>query len=237
MPRHKSFSAARPSHTPFSFPPPLAVATDGYGVSYMVSGEGEFFFHVSSRVSAPNTDSARFLGRIYEALREMKGVLLAAVEAEEAGRASSKAAGAAAGGGGSGSSSRRALSGTSAVPVTAPTSAASAAAAATVHPPPVPALLPGHGLHRHGVSFSFGTPALGPEASPALIPTPLTEATASEAGDDAASLGAAAATGVADEPQPASTLSSSETPSSPPAAVPGLTLIRNNSSSGRVHVT
>jgi hypothetical protein len=82
--------------SPLPLPPARrAVASDGYGVSYMVSGEGEVFFHVSSQVSAANTDSARFLGRIFTALTEMKAVLEVAVAAEEE-RAKAKGAGAAA---------------------------------------------------------------------------------------------------------------------------------------------
>lgn len=73
------------------------MAADGYGVSYMVSGEGEVFFHVSSQASAGNTDSRRFLGRIFTALTEMKAVLEVAVAAEEEqGRAKKAAKGAAA---------------------------------------------------------------------------------------------------------------------------------------------
>lgn len=75
------------------------VAEDGYGVSYMVSGERNFFFHVSSKRSHANTDSARFLRRIYEALDLMKEVLEQTMVEEKGGaaKASVEAVGAAAG--------------------------------------------------------------------------------------------------------------------------------------------
>ena len=47
------------------------VADDGYGVSYSIYGENRFFFNVSSKRSAPNTDSARLAGRIFQALDDM----------------------------------------------------------------------------------------------------------------------------------------------------------------------
>ena len=63
--------------------PPLAVRgglcspvhDDGYGVSYMVSGERELFFHVSSKRSSAHTDSARFVKHLFDALGEMKAIL------------------------------------------------------------------------------------------------------------------------------------------------------------------
>ncbi len=57
------------------------VHDDGYGVSYMVSGEREFFFHVSSKRSSSKTDSVRFVANIREALDEMKAVLELAIPA------------------------------------------------------------------------------------------------------------------------------------------------------------
>lgn len=56
------------------------VADEGYGVSYMVSGERELFFHVSSKKSAANTDSSRFAGKIAQALRDMKAILETATD-------------------------------------------------------------------------------------------------------------------------------------------------------------
>ena len=72
------------------------VSEDGYGVSYMVSGERELFFHVSSKRSCPRTDSARLVRHIFEALVEMKGVLSLAIAAEGKGGQGAEAGGAAA---------------------------------------------------------------------------------------------------------------------------------------------
>jgi len=48
------------------------VADDGYGVSYMIAGEDLLFFHVSSKKSSKETDSARFANTINDALRDMR---------------------------------------------------------------------------------------------------------------------------------------------------------------------
>lgn len=48
------------------------VADDGYGVSYIIAGEDIIFFHVSSKVSSPETDSQRFSRHIEQALADMK---------------------------------------------------------------------------------------------------------------------------------------------------------------------
>ena len=58
------------------------VAADGYGVSYMVSGEREIFFHVSSLFSSPATNSKRFVGHIFESLRDMRAILSIALDDE-----------------------------------------------------------------------------------------------------------------------------------------------------------
>lgn len=50
------------------------VADDGYGVSYMIAGEDMLFFHVSSKKSSAETDSARFANNISDALRDMKSM-------------------------------------------------------------------------------------------------------------------------------------------------------------------
>ena len=47
------------------------VADGGYGVSYMVAGRSRLYFHVSSKVSAPATDSSRFVSAIAQALDDM----------------------------------------------------------------------------------------------------------------------------------------------------------------------
>jgi carnitine O-palmitoyltransferase 1, liver isoform len=51
------------------------VADNGYGVSYMLSGEDEVFFHVSSKKTCEDTDSARFADGIVQAMADMKEVL------------------------------------------------------------------------------------------------------------------------------------------------------------------
>ncbi|KAG8191650.1 hypothetical protein JTE90_016443 [Oedothorax gibbosus] len=51
------------------------VADDGYGVSYIIAGEDILFFHISSKVSSPETDSDRFRRHIEEALGDMKTLL------------------------------------------------------------------------------------------------------------------------------------------------------------------
>lgn len=60
------------------------VVDDGYGVSYMVSGEQELFFHVSSKRSCAKTDSTRFRDQIFRALADMKAVLAPVIAAQEA---------------------------------------------------------------------------------------------------------------------------------------------------------
>lgn len=51
------------------------VADDGYGVSYLPSGEHLFFFHISSKKSSPITDSDRFARQIERALSDMRNIL------------------------------------------------------------------------------------------------------------------------------------------------------------------
>jgi len=48
------------------------VTDNGYGVSYMFPGDHRFFFHVSSKVSAPATSSARFVKLLFESLNDLK---------------------------------------------------------------------------------------------------------------------------------------------------------------------
>jgi carnitine O-palmitoyltransferase 1 len=50
------------------------VSFDGYGVSYIIAGEDNIWFHVSSRNSSKNTDSHRFRGRIRQAFLDMKAL-------------------------------------------------------------------------------------------------------------------------------------------------------------------
>ena len=51
------------------------VSDDGYGVSYMVPGDGKIFFHVSSKKSTKGTDSSVFMEQLFETFREMKALL------------------------------------------------------------------------------------------------------------------------------------------------------------------
>lgn len=51
------------------------VATDGYGVSYIIATEDVIFFHISSNKSSPETDSKRFGGRIKRAMEDMRKLL------------------------------------------------------------------------------------------------------------------------------------------------------------------
>ena len=48
------------------------VADDGYGISYMVPDERIIYFHISSKVSSPSTDSHRFQRHLFESLSELK---------------------------------------------------------------------------------------------------------------------------------------------------------------------
>ena len=50
------------------------VADDGFGVSYVISGETSFYFHVSSKRSCSTTNSAAFTDEIFKALNEMNSL-------------------------------------------------------------------------------------------------------------------------------------------------------------------
>lgn len=50
------------------------VADDGYGVSYIITGENIIFFHISSKKSSPATDSFRFGQQIKQAMADIKGL-------------------------------------------------------------------------------------------------------------------------------------------------------------------
>jgi carnitine O-palmitoyltransferase 1 len=50
------------------------VAEDGYGVSYMIAGDSNLFFHISSNLSAPATSSTKFADDLFEALKEIRAV-------------------------------------------------------------------------------------------------------------------------------------------------------------------
>ncbi|XP_064489584.1 carnitine O-palmitoyltransferase 1, liver isoform-like [Ornithodoros turicata] len=53
------------------------VADDGYGVSYLIAGEDHLFFHISSKMSSPETDSLRFARHIEQALKDMRDLFKA----------------------------------------------------------------------------------------------------------------------------------------------------------------
>eukprot|EP00943_MAST-04B_sp_MAST-4B-sp1_P006817 g6817.t1 len=52
------------------------VTDDGYGISYMFTGEDKIFFHVSSKRSSPMSDSEKFLNALNKVLKEMKDLLM-----------------------------------------------------------------------------------------------------------------------------------------------------------------
>lgn len=47
------------------------VADDGYGVSYVICGEENLYFHVSSKRSCPKTDSDKMMNDIFQALADL----------------------------------------------------------------------------------------------------------------------------------------------------------------------
>ncbi|GBN00067.1 hypothetical protein AVEN_69844-1 [Araneus ventricosus] len=52
------------------------VANDGYGVSYDIASEDVMFFHVSSKRTSPETDTARFIGLLAKSLQDVKQLFL-----------------------------------------------------------------------------------------------------------------------------------------------------------------
>ncbi|EDO31440.1 predicted protein, partial [Nematostella vectensis] len=48
------------------------VADDGYGVSYIIAGEDQLFFHITCKHAAPNTDAKRFARCIDESLDDIR---------------------------------------------------------------------------------------------------------------------------------------------------------------------
>ena len=48
------------------------MADDGYGVSYMVPDDHRIFFHISSKISAKQTNSDRFVKFLFESMSEIK---------------------------------------------------------------------------------------------------------------------------------------------------------------------
>lgn len=52
------------------------VADDGYGVSYIIAGDNQISFHVSSKRSCPKTDSKRFTEHIFASMSTIKNLIL-----------------------------------------------------------------------------------------------------------------------------------------------------------------
>lgn len=52
------------------------VADDGYGVSYIVSGEDKIFFHITSKYSSNATDSLRFARNVEQAMNDMRSLMI-----------------------------------------------------------------------------------------------------------------------------------------------------------------
>ena len=48
------------------------VADDGYGISYIISGEDLIFFHISTKKVSGKTDAYRFGQQIKKALADLK---------------------------------------------------------------------------------------------------------------------------------------------------------------------
>ncbi|XP_067951090.1 carnitine O-palmitoyltransferase 1, liver isoform-like isoform X2 [Watersipora subatra] len=48
------------------------VSDDGYGVSYIIAGENMIFFHVSSKISCPNTNSREFGKKVVTAMADIR---------------------------------------------------------------------------------------------------------------------------------------------------------------------
>eukprot|EP00042_Codosiga_hollandica_P023326 m.91320 g.91320 ORF g.91320 m.91320 type:complete len:137 (-) comp51139_c0_seq1:128-538(-) len=51
------------------------VADDGYGVSYIVSGEDAIFFHITSKYSSKCTDSLRFAENVDKAMNDIRKLM------------------------------------------------------------------------------------------------------------------------------------------------------------------
>jgi len=61
------------------------VADRGYGVSYIIAGENQISFHISSKRSADNTSSAGFREELKESLRQMQSLFAPAAKPSENG--------------------------------------------------------------------------------------------------------------------------------------------------------
>lgn len=52
----------------------MAVADDGYGISYLFPSDQRIFFHISSRKSSPQTDTTEFGRLLFESMAEIKAL-------------------------------------------------------------------------------------------------------------------------------------------------------------------
>lgn len=52
----------------------MAVAENGYGISYLFPNESKIFFHISSRRSCSETDTSRFGKLLYDSLDEIRAL-------------------------------------------------------------------------------------------------------------------------------------------------------------------
>lgn len=52
----------------------MAVAENGYGISYLFPSDHRIFFHITSRHSSPETDTSRFGKLLYESLDEIRAL-------------------------------------------------------------------------------------------------------------------------------------------------------------------
>lgn len=52
----------------------MAVADDGYGISYLFPSDQRIFFHITSRKSSPQTDTKKFGELLFESLAEVKAL-------------------------------------------------------------------------------------------------------------------------------------------------------------------
>ena len=50
------------------------VSDKGYGVSYMLPGDGRIFFHISSKRSCKITNATRFAKLLFESFAEMRAL-------------------------------------------------------------------------------------------------------------------------------------------------------------------
>lgn len=52
----------------------MAVAENGYGISYLFPNDHRIFFHITSKHSCPETDTSRIGKLLYDSLDEIKAL-------------------------------------------------------------------------------------------------------------------------------------------------------------------